>query len=41
MRNKILINLAIKILSFVNQNNIQYKNSWKHYNNKIGEFLEN
>lgn len=40
MKNKILINLALWLLSLVDINTIKYKNSWKHYCDKIQEFIK-
>ena len=40
MRNKILIKIALKLLSWVDESKIEYKNSWEHYYYKIEEFLD-
>jgi len=40
MRNKVLIKLALWLLNKVDQGEIEYKNSWEHYKNKIESFLK-
>jgi len=37
-RNKILIKIALWILSKVDESKIEYKNSWSYYKNSIKEF---
>lgn len=40
MKNRILINLALKLLSLVDESKIKCQNSWQHYQYKIKEFLD-
>jgi hypothetical protein len=37
MRNKILINIALKLLKWVDESKIEHINSFKHYRSKIEE----
>ena len=40
MRNRLLIKLALWLLSKVDKEKIEYKNSWEHYKNAISDFLD-
>lgn len=37
--NKLLIKIALYILRLVNEDKIEYKNSWRYYINRIDDFL--
>jgi hypothetical protein len=40
MRNRLLIKLALWLLSKIDKEKIEFKNSWEHYKNAISDFLD-